>query len=369
MISFALTDEQRLLRETVRKFAQTELREVARACDEASRLPDELLATVADLGLVAGVMPESFGGGGSDRSPVTNTLLAEELGAGDSSLGLAAVAPALFAIPVLEFGTEAQKEQLLPMFSEPGFHAASMALHEAHFGFDAAALRTVAAPAPGGYRLTGSKRFVPLGDRASHILVIARLEESGLEGLEAFVVPRDSKGLECAPEPEKTLGLQALPTAALELDGVEVASEARLGGENGIDGARLINLCRVAGAAFAVGASRTVLEYATAYAKDRLVSGRPIAQKQAIAFMLADMEVEVNAMRHLVWKAASELEQRRDASRMATLASDYVRRKSMEIADKGVQILGGHGYIRDYPMEMWYRNMRALTILDGVGIV
>ena len=369
MISFGPTEEQELVRETVREFATSEMREIARECDEGEKVPEELLAKVWELGLVSSAIPEQYEGGALERSPVTNVLVLEELAYGDAGLAAAAMAPALFVTPLLDFGTEEQKKTYLPLFAGSSFHAGSLALLEPSFTFDVANLRTLAEPKGDGYRITGQKRLVPLGDRASHFLVVARTgAREGLDDLEAFIVPRDAKGLTVG-EREKTLGLRAVPFASIELDGVEVGAAARLGGEDGIDGRRLVNLCRTAGCALAVGLSRAILEFAIPYAKEREAFGSPIARKQAIAFKLADMQVEVNAMRWLTWKAASHLEQGLDASKPATLAQTYVARETMKVADQGLQIFGGHGYIRDYPVEMWYRNARTLTVLEGAAAV
>jgi acyl-CoA dehydrogenase len=366
MISFGPTEEQELIRESVRDFARAELRDIARQCDEASRLPDGLLDAAWSLGLVAASIPERMGGGGMQRSPVTSAIMVEELAFGDAPLAAAILAPLLFVNPLLDYGTEAQQAEYLPLFTTPHFHAATLALHEPTFGFDPARLRTIAEPRGTGFRITGRKRFVPLGDRASHFLVVARGEHEGLQGLEAFIMPRDARGLTVAEERERTLGLEALPLASLELDCVEVPASARLGGERGIDGARLINQCRIGSAALAVGISRAIKEFAVAYAKEREAFGGPIARKQVIAFRLADMEIETSTMRLLAWKAASQLEQDMDATRASTLAQTYVCREAMKIADNGIQVLGGHGYMRDYPVEMWYRNTRALTLLEGL---
>ncbi|MGH9885316.1 MAG: acyl-CoA dehydrogenase family protein, partial [bacterium] len=254
----------------------------------------------------------------------------------------------------------------LPLFTGSKFHAASLAILEPSFTFDAGNLRTIAEPKGTGFSLTGSKRLVPLAASASHLLVVARGARKGLAGLEAFIVPRDAKGLAIAAEPERTLGFQALPRYTVELERVEVPANARLGGEKGIDGARLVNSLRAASCALAVGLARGVMELAIPYAKERIAFGQPIAQKQAIAFMLAEMQIEVNSMRHLVWKAASQLENGADATRETTLAQTYVNREVMKLADNGLQIFGGHGFIREYPVEMWYRNARALTVNEAV---
>ena len=366
MIAFGPTEEQDLIRQTVHEFAEGEMREIARPCDEKRELPDELLQKSWELGLVAGAIPESYGGGGIGRSPVTHALVLEELGWGDVPLAAAAMTPALFVQPILDFGTDEQKQTYLPLFTGSKFHAASLAILEPSFTFDAGNLRTIAEPKGTGFSLTGAKRLVPLAASASHLLVVARGARKGLAGLEAFIVPRDAKGLTISAETERTLGFQALPRYAVELERVEVPASARLGGEKGIDGARLVNSLRTASCALAVGLARGVMELAIPYAKERIAFGQPIAQKQAIAFMLAEMQIEVNSMRHLVWKAASQLENGLDATRETTLAQTYVSREVMKLADNGLQIFGGHGFIREYPVEMWYRNARALTVNEAV---
>lgn len=368
MISFGPTEEQELIRDTVREFALAEMRDIARPADEAEALPGEFLQKTWELGLVNSAIPEEYGGGGMDRSPVTHALVLEELGYGCASLASAALAPSLFINPVLDFGTDDQKSRYLPMFASGEFAAATMALQESTFAFDPSALRTIAEPKGDGFTLTGRKRLVPLGDRASHFLVVARSgARQGLDDLEAFIVPRDAAGLTISAEAEKTLGLKALPCVQLELENVEVAAEDRLGGDAGIDGARLVNACRVGSLALALGISRAMLEFAIPYAKERVAFGQPIAQKQAIAFMLADLQIEVNSMRWLVWKAASRLENGLDASKATALARAYVVREAMKVADNGLQVFGGHGFIRDYPVEMWYRNARTVTVLDALA--
>ena len=176
--------------------------------------------------------------------------------------------------------------------------------------------------------------------------------------------PRDAAGLRIS-QPEKNLGLRALPCATLTLERVELPGSARLGGAAGCDVRRLLAHSRAGLAAVMVGLSRAVLEYAVPYAKDRVAFDQAIAQKQAIAFRLADMHIETEATRWLAWKAAAELEQGRDATRSAHQARAYAAEKSMWIADQGVQVLGGHGFIREHPVEMWYRNARTLGVLEG----
>ena len=212
--------------------------------------------------------------------------------------------------------------------------------------------------------LSGAKSFVPLADRASHFLAICR--NNG--GLDAFIVPRDAAGLTIS-EPEKQLGLRALPTARLGLERVELPAEARLGGEAGCDVRRLLNHSRAGLAAVMTGLSRAVIEYAIPYAKDREAFDQAIAQKQGIAFKLAEMHIETESMRWLTWKAASQLEQHSDALKSCHHARAYAATQSMWVADQGVQVLGGHGFIREHPVEMWYRNARTLGVLEGLMAV
>ncbi len=371
MISFGPTDEQEVIREAMHEFAEQVLRAAARDADETSEVPEDVLQQAWDLGLTSTQLPDGLGGGGEDRSPVTNAMLLEELAFGDPALAIAATAPSLFAFAVADHGTEEQKKRLLPAFCGTKFHAATVALIEPSPTFDPLNLQTVAEPKDGGFVLSGRKRFVVLGDRAEHFLVVARngnSAESGAAAIDAFIVPRDAAGLTISPV-EKNLGMKALPTVSLELERVEVAAEDRLGGDAGIDALRLLASTRTANAALLLGLSRAVMEYCIPYAKDRTAFGEAIAQKQAIAFTLSDMKVETDSMRWLVWKAASQLEQGADATQAAVFASSYAAREAMKIADNGVQVLGGHGFIREHPVELWYRAARTLSVLEGIAAV
>jgi len=370
VISFALSDSQKVARDTVREFARRELRDRARPCDEESRCPDELLEKSWALGLAAACIPEAYGGGGVEGGHTTSAIVLEELGYGCASLGAAVAAPMLFVRPLVDFGTEEQKRDYLPLFTGDRYHAATLALHEPRFTFDPCALETTAERRGANRVLRGEKRLVPMGARASHFLVLARGERGpGLANLEAFILPRDAPGLRVHDEGDTTIGFQAMSWGRLTLDGVEAPPAWKLGGDSGIDGRRLIASLRVGGAALAVGLSRAVLDACVPYAKERVAFGQAIAKKQAIAFMIADMRIEVDAMRWLVWKAASELEERGDATRAAAIAQDYVGRKAMKIADDGIQVFGGHGFIRDFPLELWFRNARLLTVHEGPAAV
>ena len=360
MISFKLTEEQEVVRDSLHEFAEQALRPLARECDEASEIPTDFLDQTWELGLVSTAIPEAFGGGGEAHSPVTQALVIEELAWGDATLATAALAPAAFVNAVLEQGTEDQKRELLPLFCGETFHAGSLAWIEPGPAFEPLLPRTLAEPKGDGFVLSGAKSFVPFGDRASHFLVVCR--NNG--GHDVFIVPRDASGLAIS-ETEKNVGLRALPTHTLDLERVEVPASARLGGDAGCDLKALLNHSRVALAATLTGLSRAVVEYAVPYAKDRQAFDQAIAQKQGIAFKLADMHIETEAMRWLTWKAASQLEQGLDALAAAHHARAYASEKAMWVSDEGIQVLGGHGFIREHPVEMWYRNARTLGVLEG----
>jgi alkylation response protein AidB-like acyl-CoA dehydrogenase len=364
VISFGPTEEQEIVRDTMKEFAQQAMRPIARDSDEAASIPQDFFDSVWELGLTSTQLPEEHGGGGEPRAPVTNAILLEELGYGDATLAVAAMVPSGFANAVADYGTRDQKERLLPLFCQPTFHAASLAVVEPGAVFDAVKPRTRAEPKGDAFVVSGVKSFVPLGDRASHFLVVARNGER----LDAFIVPREAEGLTIS-EPEKNLGLRGLTTVSLELERVEVPQADRLGGKEGCDVRNLLASSRAALSAVMVGLSRGVLADCIPYAKDRVAFGEAIAKKQSIAFRLAEMHIEIEAMRWLTWKAASFVENRLDATKSAHLARCYVAEKCMWVADNGVQIYGGHGYIRDNPLEMWFRNARTLGVLEGtIGV-
>jgi alkylation response protein AidB-like acyl-CoA dehydrogenase len=355
-----MTEEQEVVREAMADFAATAMRPLARDCDENSEIPTDFLDTVWELGLTSTQIPEIYGGAGEERSPITNVILLEELAHGDAALALAAMAPALVANAIVDQGTEEQKEKFLPALCGDKYATGSLAIVEPTPLFDVQNLQTGAEPKGDGFVISGTKSFVPMADLASHFVVVAR---SGVD-FDAFIVPRDAAGLTIS-DAEKNLGMRGLRTATLEFDRVEVEASDRLGGDEGCDVQRIINSSRVALAAVMLGVSHAVLDYVVPYAKDREAFDEAIAKKQAIAFMCAEMHIEVEAMRWMVWKAASELEQGLDATRSTHLAREYCAEKSMWIGDNGIQVLGGHGFIREHPVELWFRNVRTLGVLEG----
>ena len=364
MISFGMSEEQELVRDAMREFAAEAIRPIARECDEAGAIPDDFLETAWTLGLTSTQIPEAYGGAGEERAMVTNAILLEELAYGDASLAIAATAPSLFANAVLDQGTEEQKQAYLPLFCGESFATGSLAVSEPGPLADASKPRTAAETKGDSFVLSGRKTMVVFGDRASHFLVSARLGDD----LAAFIVPRDAAGLRISG-PEKKMGLRGLTTTALELERVEVGRDALLGGAEGADVLQILNVSRTALSSVMLGLSRAVLEYCVPYAKDRVAFDEPIAKKQSIAFRLAEMHIEQHAMRMLAWRAASLLEYGEDAVRAVWQARSYAAEKSMWIADNGVQVLGGHGFIREHPVEMWFRDARTLGVLEGMVAV
>ena len=267
------------------------------------------------------------------------------------------------ALPVNDWGTEPQKRELLPAFAGSDFVPGSVALVEPRMQWDPFRPSTRARREGDSYVIDGEKCFVPWIEGGSHVLVIATEGDAA----QAYVVPRDVAGLRATPE--RNMGVDALPMVELALEGVRVPASARLGGEAGSDTRQLVNRGRVALAACGVGVARASFEIARDYAKEREAFGAPIATKQAIAFKLADMAIEIDAARLLIWEAAWMLDRGEDTTREATLAYDQVQRTALDAADGAVQVLGGHGYIREYFPEMHLRNARGFACFEALALV
>lgn len=363
MVNFSPSEEQELLRQTLADFAREVLRPHLRESDEKNTVPAEVPAKGWELGLVQESIPEAMGGFGGTRSALSGTLVVEELAYGGLALGLHLLSPRLATVPLLVSGTEEQRAQWLPKFAGPTFTAGTAAVVEPRWDFDAGHPATRAEQSNGDWVLRGEKCFVPLANQAEVILVYAGTPE----GLGGFLVERGAKGLRIG-EREQNMGLKALETFGVTLDGVRVPASARLGGA-GADLAPLLAAARVASAAAAVGVARAAFDYAREYAKERKAFGVAIAQKQAIAFMLSNMAIEIDAMRLLAWEAAWRLDQGLPATREACLARSYAADQVLKIADNALQVLGGHGYIRDHLVELFLRDARGFAVIDGLAIV
>jgi acyl-CoA dehydrogenase len=364
MISFSPSEDQQMITTMVKQFATDEMRKVYRRCDEDGEIPAQIIDKAWGMGFVSSAIPAKYGGAGEEHSAVTASMLAEELAWGDLSMAMAILAPSLFAIPVLLMGTEEQKAKYLPAFCGEKVHTATAALIEPYFGFDAATLATTAERKNGSYILKGNKCFVPLAANASSLLVYAN-EGSKTQG---FIVEKGTTGLKIS-EREKNMGIKALPTFELTFENCKVPKENKLGGDAGCDFSVLMNSSRVALSAMAVGVAKASYEYSRDYAKTRIAFGEPIASRQAIAFMLAEIAIEIDATRLMTWEAAWMLDKKKDATKEAYLLKNYADNMVMVVTDRAVQILGGHGYIREHPVELWFRNGRGFTTFDGMAIV
>ncbi len=365
LFDITLTDEQALMRDTVRKFVSTQIRPHIRKADEASRAPDGFYEKTAELGFNMVQLPDALGGMGAPRSPVSNVLLAEDLANGDMALAIGALSSLSFINAVLDHGTEAQQKALLPAFASEKFVAATIALMEPGTRFDPNKLKTRAEKSGDGYVLRGEKNMVPLADSAETLLVIAELAG---EGPRAFVVKKGATGLRV--EREELMGLRPLSMCRVTLEGVKVEANDKLGAESKpFDCERLIDLARIGLGALAVGTGQAVLDYVKVYCNDRVAFGEPISHRQSVAFMIADIAIELDALRLLVYKAAARAEQGLPFHREAYLVRVQAAEKGMKIGTDGVQLLGGHGFIREHPVELWYRNLRALGVLEGCCVV
>jgi alkylation response protein AidB-like acyl-CoA dehydrogenase len=299
-----------------------------------------------------------------EHSAVTGALFAEELAWGDLSIAMHLLTPGLAAYPILICGTEAQKETYLLLFCDEAFKTASAALIEPSIQFDPNELRTTATLDGDEYVLEGRKAFVPLAADADLILVYAA-ENGTTQGI---LVDKGTPGLEIG-EREKNMGIKALATYPIQLDSCRVPRANKLGGETGCDFDRLLAYSRVATSAMAVGVARASYEYALAYAKERHAFGEPIASRQAIAFMLAEMAIDIDAARLMVWEAAWRLDKGKDAVKEAYLAKMFADDMVMRVTNGGVQVLDGYDYIREYPVELWLRNGRGFAMFDGLAMV
>lgn len=362
MYSYEMTAEQKMLVDTVHRYAEQKLRKQGREAEEAREIAGNTLRQGWELGLLPGSIPAEYGGFG-DYSALTSALYLEELGWGDVGISLALLAPNLFALPIALFGSRTQKEVWLGRFCDGDAPRATAAIVEPVYQFDPAELATTATKTERGYRIEGVKTYVPLADDAEHFLVYA--SEGGMT--QAYIVPADAPGVSVGKR-VTLMGAHAFPVFEVRFEGVEVGREHRLGEARGIRIQQLLTLSRLSLAALAVGQARAAYEYALAYAKEREAFGEPIAHRQSIAFMLANMRIEMDSTRLMLWEAAWKFDNREDATKAAVLAKNFADKMVLEVTDSALQILGGHGYVRDHPVELWLRNGRGFVAWEGVVI-
>jgi len=358
-------DDQKMIVETVREFAEEILRPAAYDADVDATYSPDLIGKAAELGITAINVPEGFDGIAEHRSTVTNALVAEALAYGDMGLALPILAPGGVASALTHWGSAGQQATYLPAFAGEQVPQACVAIAEPHPLFDPTALRTTAVRTPSGYRITGEKSLVPAAADAELFVVAAQL--NGKPAL--FIVESDSEGLTVTADP--SMGVRAAALGRVELDNVAVPLHNRLGEDEATDAdfSEAIALARLGWAALAVGTSHAVLDYVIPYVKEREAFGEPVARRQSVAFMCATIATELDGLRLVTWRGASRAEQGLSFAREAALAKRIATDKGMQIGLDGVQLLGGHGFTKEHPVERWYRDLRALGVAEGVVVL
>ena len=367
-VSFALTEEQKALRELARDFAAKEIRPKEHEYDEKMQHPADVIAKAHEVGLMNLHIPEAQGGPG--LGCFDGMLVGEELYWGCSGIGTSISANGLGAGPVVLFGSEEQKDTWLrPLLEEPIL--CSFGLSEPGAGSDVASLKTTAVRAGDEYVLNGSKTFITNAGYAAWTVVFAKTDtRGGAKGMSAFIVPMDTPGVSIESHLDK-MGQRSTDTSAFALQDVHIPAANRLGEEG--DGFKIamatLDFTRPGTAIGAVGVAQAAYEHSVAYAKERVTFDVPIAMHQGVNFMIADMATEIEASRLLTWQAAWMLDQ--GYGRKATLYSSFAKRfaadTAMKVATDAVQVFGGYGYVKEYPVEKLMRDAKLFQIYEGTS--
>jgi alkylation response protein AidB-like acyl-CoA dehydrogenase len=357
------TEDEHLLVDVVTEFATEVVRPAAAEADEACAAPQELLDAGQEIGLPILGLPESLGGVSEERSAMAGTLVAEALARGDMGLAVATLAPGSVATAIGLWGSDEQQQTYLPAFAGADVPVAALALTEPQVLFDVLDPATTAARNGDGYVLNGVKSLVPRGADAELFVVGASLEGRPV----LFLVESSTEGL--AVEGDPSMGVRAASLTRLTLTEVKVGDGAVLGATDGSTYAECVRLSRLAWCALAVGTGQAVLDHVTPYVKEREAFGEPVAHRQSVAFMVADMAIELQAMRLLTYKAAGRAAAGKDISQAVGLARQACKEHGMRIGLDGVQLLGGHGFVKEHPVERWYRDLRAVGVMEGAVLV
>jgi alkylation response protein AidB-like acyl-CoA dehydrogenase len=361
-MNFELSDEQRELKDRAAGFADCEVAPHAAELDREDRVPFETLSKMADAGFMGLCVPEKYGGAGADF--LSYCLLLEELSRADAGVGVTlAVHTSAGTLPIVMFGTEEQKARLVPSLAR-GERIGCFALTEPETGSDASAIATKAERVNGGYRVSGHKQWVTNGRIASTAILFARAPK----GVTAFVVSMDAEGISFGVHADK-MGVISATTDDVIFDDVFIPDEDRLGEEG--KGLRValgtLDTGRIGIAAQAVGIAEAAFRYATRYAAQRTTFGKPIAEHQAIAFKLADMQTRIRAARLLVYEAAWMKDRGERHTEAGARAKLYASQVANEVTYEAVQVLGGRGYMKDHPVERHYRDARVTEIYEGTS--
>ena len=368
-MNFDLSEEETLLRQTIGEFAEREIAPGASARDEEARFPSELIPRMADLGLFGINIPQEYGGAGLDA--LGATIIIEEIARFDGALALIVASHnSLCAGHILSFGSETQKQKYLPSLAN-GKKLGAWALTETSSGSDAAALKTSATFDADHWVLNGEKQFITQGSTAGVYVIMASTDRSqGKRGISAFIVDRETPGLSVCKVVNK-LGVRASDTAALRMEDARLPKDNLLGDLNGAfdNLARILQGGRVGIGAMAVGIARGAFEEALKYAEEREQFGKFIAEFEAIQWMLADMATEIDAARLLVHRAARLKDAGQPFSQAASEAKLYAAETAMRATTKAIQIHGGYGYLKDYPVERYFRDAKLCEIGEGTSEV
>ena len=367
MFDFSLTAEQRLVAETAREFARRTLAPKAAARDRTSEFPDAELHALGGLGLLGVNVPQALGG--AEAGALAYSLAMEEIAAADASVAVAMAVTNMVAEVIVKFGSDAQKQAEVPRLTSGEALCGAFALSEAQAGSDPGGMATTAVKIAGGWRISGTKQWITSGDRAGVMVLWAKTDPAaGTRGISAFLLHRNTPGLTAGKHEDK-MGLRGSSTVPLVLDGVEVGDDALLGAPGmgfkiamvALDGGR------IGIASQALGVGRASLAVALSYVKERHQFGKPLAEFQATQFKLADMATQLDAARLLTHRAAWLKENDRPFSSQAAMAKLYASETAGRVTDHAIQLLGGYGYTRDYPVERHARDARVQRIYEGTS--
>jgi acyl-CoA dehydrogenase len=366
VIDFNLTEEQKALQEMAREFAENELRPNAAKYDKGDEFPETIYKKAFDVGFISAEIPEEYGGGG--LSHLDTAIVSEELARGCAGMFTTIMATSLAFTPIILMGSDEQKKKYLTPFTEK-YGLASFCLTEREAGSDAGAVKTRAVKSGNEYIINGSKCFITNGGKADLYIVFAlTAPEKGARGMSAFIVPKGTPGLTVGKEEDK-MGHRASNTTELFFEDLKVPAENLLGGEGMgfVMAMKTLDQTRAPVGAGGVGVARAALEYAVDYAKTRVQFRKPIAFFQNISFKIAQMAAEIDAARFLVWRAAWLLDQGKPCGKESGMAKFFGSDVAMNTTTNALDILGGYGYMKDYPMEKLMRDAKLLQIYEGTN--
>jgi alkylation response protein AidB-like acyl-CoA dehydrogenase len=357
-------DEQQMFQEAGKAFAEEKIRPAALAADDACATPAELLEATAELGVNMLGVPEELGGVMHEQSAVTSVLIGEALAHGDMGIAYAALAPGAVATAIGLWGSADQESTYLPAFTGENVPPAALAILEPRPLFDPLALETKARKDGEEWVLDGAKSLVARATECELFVIAAEAEGIGPT---LFVVESGAKGLSVEAEP--AMGLRPAATGRLLIEGVRLPASALLGEGRPEDYAECVNRARIAWCGLATGTAQAVLDYVIPYVNDRQAFGEPISNRQGVAFTVSDIGIESGGMRLATYRAASRADRGEQFAREAAIARKLCSAKGMQIGSDGVQLLGGHGFVKEHPVERWYRDLRAAGVMEGALLV